>query len=270
MTSVWAMPALELLQHASVHQGVKSAQDQRIAFVSIDNALETVLGTYLEVVAPENEARAKDLPANLPRAFPARLELVEKLEPTLFTHHELLQIEYYHRIRNHIYHHGIGGGVAESTTTAYFELAKRAFETLLSAVFSPQGNRLENLTSEARAELEEAIRRHVAHQHGKKTRAGAERARSEGRLGRRGQASTGVRPDERDLVVKLYREKSSYKSIADELSRRRRKKRESPSTATVAWQKVRRKLIEVGEVPTQDHKSKPQRAKSESENSGSA
>jgi hypothetical protein len=43
----WASGAVELLRHAHSHINLESAFDRRIAFISIDNAIETMIRTFL-------------------------------------------------------------------------------------------------------------------------------------------------------------------------------------------------------------------------------
>ena len=46
MNKTWASGAIELLAHASGHIGLDTAFDKRIAFISIDNAVEITIRTY--------------------------------------------------------------------------------------------------------------------------------------------------------------------------------------------------------------------------------
>jgi hypothetical protein len=43
MESTWASGASELLRHADSHINLNSAFDKRIAFISIDNCVETII-----------------------------------------------------------------------------------------------------------------------------------------------------------------------------------------------------------------------------------
>jgi hypothetical protein len=47
MEKTWASEAVELLRHADSHIELESAFDRRIAFISIDNSIETMIRTFL-------------------------------------------------------------------------------------------------------------------------------------------------------------------------------------------------------------------------------
>jgi hypothetical protein len=49
MKDTWASGTLELLRHADSHIKLDSAFDKRIAFISIDNCVETVLRTFVSL-----------------------------------------------------------------------------------------------------------------------------------------------------------------------------------------------------------------------------
>lgn len=248
--SIWALPSVELMQHAGEHLQREHPRDFRIALLSIDNALDAALSAYLEVVAPEDPTVASQLPRTPPRVFPERLALVETVAPKVFTQGELMDIEYYHRLRNQLYHQGVGGGADKATAVAYFNLAQRAIEELLGARVEPKKSRLRDLTSEARAAIEQEIKHKLAEAHGAKTREGAERAKRRGLAGTRGKPINGVRPDEIAKLIELHRAGKSYKVIAAQLTTRRLKRGENRELATIAWQKVRRKLVSLGMVPS--------------------
>ena len=49
MDKTWASGAIELLRHADSHIHLDTAFDKRIAFISIDNAVETLMRTFLSL-----------------------------------------------------------------------------------------------------------------------------------------------------------------------------------------------------------------------------
>jgi hypothetical protein len=63
-------------------------------------------------------------------SFPALLSLLETLASTLITGLNLDDIEWYHRIRNQLYHSGNGITVEQSKVEAYLQLALALFECL--------------------------------------------------------------------------------------------------------------------------------------------
>jgi hypothetical protein len=49
MENTWASGASELLRHADSHINLDTAFDRRIAFISIDNAVETMIRVFLSL-----------------------------------------------------------------------------------------------------------------------------------------------------------------------------------------------------------------------------
>ena len=49
MELTWASGALELIRHADTHINLETAFDGRIAFISVDNAVETSIRVFLSL-----------------------------------------------------------------------------------------------------------------------------------------------------------------------------------------------------------------------------
>ena len=49
MKETWASGSIELLRHADSHIKLETAFDSRIAFISIDNSVETSIRTFLSL-----------------------------------------------------------------------------------------------------------------------------------------------------------------------------------------------------------------------------
>ena len=49
MERTWASGAIELLRHADSHIHLETAFDRRIAFISVDNSVETSIRTFLSL-----------------------------------------------------------------------------------------------------------------------------------------------------------------------------------------------------------------------------
>ena len=142
MNNTWASGALELLKHSDSHIHSKTAFDNRIAFISIDNAVEVLIRVFLSM--PERVSgvsfsrRERD---EVGSSFPKMLELLfQKASDKLVSLSEH-DIEYYHRIRNQIYHDGTGLAVDVEQLQAYRQVA----EILLNNLF---GIRIEPKTRE--------------------------------------------------------------------------------------------------------------------------
>jgi hypothetical protein len=105
----WVKGPLELLGHARSHLPAKTGLDARMAFISIDNAVEVAIRTYLGL---PKRARGRDGP---PRKvldgayFPDLLDLLDQHAGDLLEGIDLSDIEWYHRLRNDLYHGAKGG-----------------------------------------------------------------------------------------------------------------------------------------------------------------
>ena len=136
MKAPWTDGPRELLQHAVDHLAQGGDFDRRIAMVSIDNAVELTVKTYLGL---PKRARTSTGPGrkeleDASESFPALLDLLEKYAPDRLVGLSLDDIEWYHRIRNQLYHSGNGITVERSKVETYLELAMGLFESLFGYV----------------------------------------------------------------------------------------------------------------------------------------
>src|SRR5258706_2191475 len=95
----WVSGPKELLDHAIEHLPLGSAFDHRIALISIDNAVELMIKTFLGL--PER-ARGTPGPSRKElelagQSFPDLLDLLEKHAADKIQGFELGDIEWYHR-----------------------------------------------------------------------------------------------------------------------------------------------------------------------------
>ena len=132
MNKPWTDGPRELIQHAIDHIALGSDFDRRIAFISVDNAVELMTKTYLGL--PER-ARGSKGPARreleqASESFPALLSLLESFAAPKLTGLSLDDIEWYHRLRNQLYHSGNGITVDRSKVEAYLQLSLALFECL--------------------------------------------------------------------------------------------------------------------------------------------
>lgn len=136
----WVGGVIELLEHAIVHINEASDFDRRIAFISIDNAVELSIRTFL---ALPKRVRKHDVPSrkelqDAENSFPMYLDLIEKYATDKLIAFELSDIEWYHRLRNQLYHNGTGLTVEKSKVEAYYEISKNLFELLFDETLPPQ------------------------------------------------------------------------------------------------------------------------------------
>lgn len=142
MNKTWTSGAIELLRHASGHIKLKTAFDKRIAFISIDNAVETTIITYLTL---PKQFFGKDRPSRkeiieCDNNFTNYLTLLYKYCEEKLVGIDPADIEHYHRIRNRLYHDGTGLAVDQEYISAYFIIAK----LLLKRLFNIDFKELEN------------------------------------------------------------------------------------------------------------------------------
>ncbi len=132
MEKPWSDGPKELLSHAIEHINGTSDFDRRIAFISIDNAVELSIKTFLSL---PKRIRKQEMPSrkelqDAENSFPTYLDLIEKYNNDKLNSINLDDIEWYHRLRNQLYHNGNGLTVDKSKVEAYFEIAKTLFESL--------------------------------------------------------------------------------------------------------------------------------------------
>jgi hypothetical protein len=120
MKDTWASGALELLRHSELHIQANSAFDKRIAFISIDNCVETAIRTFLSLPSSKSGVKIprKEV-EDVANSFPKLVSLVFKHAPQKVAGLDESDIEHYHRIRNQLYHDGTGLSVDERYLSAY-------------------------------------------------------------------------------------------------------------------------------------------------------
>lgn len=135
MDGPWSEGPRELLQHAVDHLSQDGDFDRRIAMISIDNAVELMIKTYLGL--PKRKVKG-DRPSrkeleDSSNSFPSLLDLIEKYAEEKLTGVSLDEIEWYHRIRNQLYHAGNGITVEAARAQTYLSLAKTLFQNLFES-----------------------------------------------------------------------------------------------------------------------------------------
>jgi hypothetical protein len=119
MEKPWTDGSKELLTHALDHLAGKSDFDRRVAFISIDNAVELIIKTFLGLpkrIKKCSGPNKKELD-EAENSFPELLNILEKFNKDKIVGIKLEDIEWYHRIRNQLYHSGNCRGSAYSPTS---------------------------------------------------------------------------------------------------------------------------------------------------------
>lgn len=129
----WARGPEELLNHAVEHIQRGSSFDNRIAFISIDNATELIIRTYLGL---PKRIRKTDGPSRktlqgAASSFPDLLDVLEEHGSEKLEGIDLGDIEWYHRLRNTLYHEGSGVTVDAEKVDSYLQIARILFKNLL-------------------------------------------------------------------------------------------------------------------------------------------
>lgn len=128
---LWATGPGEILRHGIQLLETDSDKNRRLAMIAIDNSVELMLKTYVSI--PE---RVTGL--TIPRkerdeicgGFPQLLDGVEKYAADKLVGINLGEVEWFHRLRNELYHQGNGLTVERRKVEVYAELAKVLFENL--------------------------------------------------------------------------------------------------------------------------------------------
>jgi hypothetical protein len=123
----------ELLDHATEHLQLGKPFDYRFAMISIDNAVELAIKTYLglprRIRGTEGPSR-RELENAI--GFPELLDLMEQYGEDQLSGIELGDIEWYHRLRNTLYHDGNGVTVDPEKVDAYHQVARLLFHNLFN------------------------------------------------------------------------------------------------------------------------------------------
>jgi hypothetical protein len=133
MIKIWAAGPKELLDHSFEHLKAGKAFDYRIALISIDNAVELTIKTYLglpkRIRGTEGPSR-KRLEEAIPN-FSTLIDLLEEFAGSKLAGIELGDIEVYHRLRNTLYHDGNGVTVDPIYVDSYLQIAQVLLSNLL-------------------------------------------------------------------------------------------------------------------------------------------
>ena len=132
MPHPWTEGPRELIQHAVDHLAEGSDFDRRVAMISIDNAVELTIRTYLGLPdrARGGQGPSRSRLEDASQSFPALLDLLERHAEGKLEGVSLADIEWYHRIRNQLYHEGNGITVERERVEAYLQVARALFESL--------------------------------------------------------------------------------------------------------------------------------------------
>lgn len=139
----WISGPKELLIHGIDHLELNTGFDCRIAMISIDNSVELMIKTYLGLpkrITGINGLSRKKL-EDITSTFPNLLDGLEEYANEKLKGIELGDIEWFHRLRNQLYHDGNGITVEKEKVEAYAEIAKILFENFFGVNIEQDLNR---------------------------------------------------------------------------------------------------------------------------------
>jgi hypothetical protein len=127
----WASGPGEILNHALALLKKDSNTNRRLAMISVDNAVELMVKTFLGLPKRVNQLQItrKEF-EECAESFPRLIDALEKHAADRLQGIDLGEIEWYHRLRNQLYHQGNGLIVERDKVEVYAELAKIMFSNL--------------------------------------------------------------------------------------------------------------------------------------------
>ena len=161
----WQKGPAELIDYAILHLYLDGGFNQRIAFLLLDIGVETLMKVFLSL--PENKTGVKTSYAKRKEAINAGFHLlvkgVQDAAADRIKGIDLAHIEYFHGIRNKLYHESDSITIPHSTAKEYAVLAVKLLDKLLGVdlrkqLESNQENKKENNTNDGFVGLKEAIR----------------------------------------------------------------------------------------------------------------
>jgi hypothetical protein len=129
--SPWASGPGEILRHGLELLKKDSDRNRRLSMISIDNAVELMMKTYLGLpkritkltLTRKQYEEASD-------SFPRLLEAMESFASDRLVGVDLSNLEWFHRLRNLLYHEGNGLTVERDKVEVYAALAQVLFSNL--------------------------------------------------------------------------------------------------------------------------------------------
>ncbi|MGB3948842.1 MAG: hypothetical protein WBM13_12720 [Bacteroidia bacterium] len=127
----WASGPGELLRHGLSLLQKDNDSNRRIAMICIDNSVELMIKTFLGL--PKRitgiQISRKDY-SEMSESFPKLLDGLEQYAADKIKGIDLGEIEWFHRLRNELYHQGNGLTVERTNVEVYAEIANLLFLNL--------------------------------------------------------------------------------------------------------------------------------------------
>lgn len=127
----WTSGPAELLQHGVSLLRQDSDLNRRLAMIAIDNAVELMIKTYLSLPRRvTGVSLSRKAFQEIADSFPQLLDAIETHAADRLAGVDLGDIEWYHRLRNQLYHQGSGLTVERKKVEIYAEVARVLFNNL--------------------------------------------------------------------------------------------------------------------------------------------
>lgn len=127
----WTSGPAEILQHGLDLIEQDTDTSRRLAFLSIDNAVELIIKTYLGLPKRVTGLRiGRGEFDQISHSFPKLLDALEQHVTDSLPGVGLDEVEWYHRLRNRLYHDGNGLTVEREVVEVYAEIARNLFSAL--------------------------------------------------------------------------------------------------------------------------------------------
>lgn len=125
----WLSGPIELYKHSFKHLKSNTDFDFRISFISLDLCVEVSIKTFLSLNRRKLKISRNDIKKNF-QNFPSLLDLIENQSIDLISTDQLDMIEFFHSIRNKLYHSGTGVTVERKIVEVYGALVRNIISSL--------------------------------------------------------------------------------------------------------------------------------------------
>lgn len=127
----WASGPGELLRHGLKLLQKDSDTNRRIAMICVDNSVELMIKTFLGLPHRISGIKvSRKEYSEISESFPKLLDAIENHAADKIKGIDLGEIEWYHRLRNELYHQGNGLTVERNNVEVYGEIANLLFLNL--------------------------------------------------------------------------------------------------------------------------------------------
>jgi hypothetical protein len=159
----WASGPGEILRYGLDLLKKDTDTNRRLAMIAIDNSVELMVKTFLGLPKRVTGlAITRKEFQEVAESFPALLDALEKYAADRLDGIDLGTIEWYHRLRNQLYHQGNGLTVERNKVEIYAELANVLFRNLFGSDLMEHRSARSELIGEfmtAWVELEKGLRK---------------------------------------------------------------------------------------------------------------